>query len=210
MPQTDQRPSEDGAAHGGPASVPVAPVSLATIYWIFFQIGSLGFGGGLTAWLYRETVDKRKLLTEADFIGALTLAQVLPGINMTNLSVYVGARLRGGPGAVVATLGLISTPFFAIILFASLYARIQAVPALQHFLDGMATGAAGLLLAMGIRAVRAVGMQRVELVIMGLVIITVGLLRWPMIPVIVVLAPISVWLAWPAVDGTDAGPRKDA
>lgn len=187
-----------------PATVPdtladpaPAPVSLATIYWIFFQIGSLSVGGGLTAWLYRETVEKRRLMTETDFMGALTLAQVLPGINMTNLSVYVGQRLRGKSGALTALLGLISVPFFAIIAFASAYTHVQSIPILQLFLDGVATAAAGLLLSMGIKAVKVSGMERVQLVIMGLVIFTVGVLRWPMIPVILVLSPISVALVWP-------------
>ncbi|CAN0501556.1 unnamed protein product, partial [Phaeothamnion confervicola] len=103
-------------------------VPLATIFWIFFQIGALSIGGGLTAWLYREIVDKRRLMSGADFIGALTLAQVLPGINMTNLSVYVGQRLRGVEGALVAMFGLLLVPFFAIIAIGSVYAQLKSYP----------------------------------------------------------------------------------
>ena len=182
----------------------VAHMRLATIYWIFFQIGALSFGGGLTAWLYREVVEKRKLLDEADFLGGLTLAQVMPGINMTNLSVYVGKRLRGRAGAITAVVALLSAPFFAIVGFASVYSSIKTVPALQDVLDGMACAAVGLMLSMGIRAVQATRMQKVQLVIMGLVIVAVGLLRLPMIPVIVVLAPISVLLVWPWGTSEDA------
>ena len=182
----------------------IPQVSLATIYWIFLQIGGLSFGGGLTAWLYREVVEKRKLLDEADFLGGLTLAQVLPGINMTNLSIYVGQRLRGRAGALTAIVGLLSVPFFAILGFAAVYSRIKAVPAMQDFLDGMACAAVGLMLSMGIRAVQATRMQRVQLAIMGLVIFAVGVLRLPMIPVILVLAPISVALVWPWEASEDA------
>ncbi len=183
-----------------PPNDQVPQVSLLTIFWIFFQIGSLSVGGGLTAWLYREVVEKRRLMPEADFMGALTLAQVLPGINMTNLSVYVGQRLRGVQGALVAILGLILVPFFAIIFIGSIYARLQSVPNLHHFMDGLASSAVALLLAMGLKAVKVTRMQPVQLGLVGLVAVLVGIFRLPMVPVILVLAPISVWLAWKDIE----------
>ena len=164
-PDADAASNQAADAAGGSDDSP--HVSLGTIFWIFFQIGSLSFGGGLTAWLYREIVEKRKLMTEADFMGGMTLAQVLPGINMTNLSVYVGQRLRGVKGALVAMLGLILVPFFAIILIGSIYAQIKEYPALHHFLDGMAAAAVGLLMAMGIKAVKVTRMQPLQLGIAG-------------------------------------------
>ncbi len=188
---------------------PQPVVSLATIFWIFFQIGSLSVGGGLTAWLYREIVDKRKLMSGADFMGALTLAQVLPGINMTNLSVYVGQRLRGVGGALAAMLGLLLVPFFAIIAIGTIYAELKAYPAIHHFLDGMAAVAVGLLLSMGVKSIRVTRMQRAHLLIMAVVALTVGLLRWPMIPVILVMAPISIAMAWWSDDSSGADGDED-
>lgn len=191
-------PRLQAAAHSIPH------VRLVTIYWIFFQIGAFSFGGGLTAWLYREVVEKRKLLDEADFLGGLTLAQVMPGINMSNLSIYVGQRLRGRSGAITAIVALLSAPFFAVLGFAAIYSQLKTMPALQDILDGMACAAVGLVLSMGIRAVRATHMQKVQLVIMGLVIVAVGVIRLPMIPVILVLAPISIALSWPWEASEDA------
>ncbi len=202
MQQSDSRP-EAGAS-------PPPHVSLATIYWIFFQIGGLSFGGGLTAWLYREIVERRKLLQPADFMGGLTLAQVLPGINMANLSIYCGQRLRGVAGSVAAFFGLMSVPFFAVIGFATIYSWLVAVPYMQAVLDGVATAAVGLLMSMGVKSVRASQMRTAQFVIMGLVVLTIGVLRWPMVPVILVLTPISIALVWPwdksdrTRDGADA------
>ncbi len=179
-------------------------VSLGTIFWIFFQIGSLSIGGGLTAWLYREVVEKRQLLKDADFMSAMTLAQVLPGINMTNLSVYVGQRLRGLEGALTAIAGLLLVPFFAIIAIGTIYAQLRAYPWLSHVLDGMAAVAVGLLMSMCIKAVKVTRMDRVQIAIAAIVVVTVGLFRWPMIPVILVMVPLSVAIAWPrAVDESD-------
>ena len=205
MDQNPQQAPADLPHQAGPPE----PVSLGTIFWIFFQIGSLSVGGGLTAWLYREIVEKRKLMSEADFMGAMTLAQVLPGINMTNLSVYVGQRLRGVKGAIVAILGLILVPFFAIITIGSIYAKLKAQPGLHHILDGMAAAAVGLLLAMCIKAVKVTRMEPVQLGIGGLVILLVGVLRLPMVPVILVLAPVSIWLVWPNQEAAGSGEDRD-
>lgn len=194
-------PSPPGDGTGGDR---LSPVPLKTIYWIFFQIGALSVGGGLMAWLYREIVEKRKLMTESDFMGALTLAQVLPGINVANLSIYVGQRLAGAPGAVTAMLGLISLPFFAILGFGALYPFIRAVPALQDLLAGLAAAAVALLLAMGIKAMQVSRIRRSLLVIVGIVVLAVGVLKWPMIPVILVLAPASIALSWPRGDDGEA------
>lgn len=202
-------PSAHTAAEPPDGEVP--QVSLATIFWIFFQIGSLSVGGGLTAWLYREIVEKRRLMPEADFMGALTLAQVLPGINMTNLSVYVGQRLRGVQGALVAMLGLLLVPIFAIISVGSVYARLLDMPGLHHVMDGLASAAVALLLAMGLKAIKVTRMQPRQLGLAAVVVVLVGILRVPMVPVILVLAPISVWLAWKELEKApaDAKGRND-
>lgn len=189
---------------GAPTSEPAPQqVSLRTIFWIFFQIGALSFGGGLTAWLYREIVEKRNLMSGADFMGGMTLAQVMPGINMTNMSVYVGQRLRGVKGAVTAMAGLLLVPFFAIILIGTFYAQIKEIEVLHHFLDGVAATAVGLLLAMTIKAIKVTRMGAMQLFIGALVVLAVGILRLPMVPVILVLAPISIWLCWPKATGGD-------
>lgn len=193
-----------------PATAAPPQVSLGTIFWIFFQIGSLSVGGGLTAWLYREIVEKRKLMGEADFMGALTLAQVLPGINMANLSVYVGQRLRGVEGAVVAMIGLTLVPFFAIITIGSIYAQLKTQPALHHFLDGLAATAVGLLMAMTLKAIKVTRMDLVQIGIAGVVVLLVGVLRLPMVPIILAVAPISIALAWIRLSREAAAKRADA
>jgi hypothetical protein len=65
-------------------------------------IGAMSFGGGITGWVYRDVVLRRQWMTEAEFITGLSLAQTPPGGNVTNVSVYVGNRLRGIPGVLVA------------------------------------------------------------------------------------------------------------
>jgi chromate transporter len=172
------------------------PTPLRSIFGLFFQIGIMSFGGGLSAWLYREIVERRKWLTAVEFLSGMALVQALPGVNMTNLSVYVGQHLRGPKGSVAAVLGLLTGPFFIIIGLAAIFHRIQSVSWSHSVLEGVATTAVGLLFSMSVKAIRSAKMKLGHLAVLAAVVAAVGGLRWPMIPVVLVLAPISVALAW--------------
>jgi chromate transporter len=175
---------------------PVTPTRLRDIFWLFFQIGIMSFGGGLSAWLFREIVEKRKWLTATEFLSGLTLVQALPGVNMTNMSVYVGQRLRGVPGVLTALFGLLVGPFFILIGLSSAYHTIDDIAWSHAALAGLATSAVGLLLSMGVKAIRAFKPSIAHIVVLTIIVIAVGALRIPMVPVIIVMAPISVAIAW--------------
>ena len=156
----------------------------------------MSFGGGLSAWLFREIVEKRKWMTATEFLSGLTLVQALPGVNMTNMSVYVGQRLRGVPGVLTALFGLLVGPFFILIALRTAYHTIDDVPWSHAALAGLATTAVGLLLSMGVKAIRAFKPSMAHGLVLLIVVVTVGGFRLPMVPVIVLMAPISVAIAW--------------
>ena len=178
------------------SDAPAQPTRLRDIFWLFFQIGVMSFGGGLSAWLFREIVEKRKWLTATEFLSGLTLVQALPGVNMTNMSVYVGQRLRGVPGVLIALFGLLVGPFFILIALSTAYHTIEDIPWSHAALAGLATSAVGLLLSMGVKAIRAFKPSVAHGLVLIVVVAAVGGLRLPMVPVIVVMAPISVAIAW--------------
>src|SRR5215831_13111202 len=91
-------------------------VPLLSLMGVFFRVGITSFGGSTAAWLYREIVERRGWLDEPHFVTALTLAQVLPGANPVNLSIYVGSQLRGGIGGTAAAVGMIGPPFVIILI----------------------------------------------------------------------------------------------
>jgi chromate transporter len=177
-------------------TVQTSPPRLSALFSLFFQIGAMSFGGGLSAWLYREIVERRRWLSESDFLSGLALAQVMPGINMANLSVYVGQRLHGARGAIVALVALLSAPFFAIIALASVFGRINSVPWFHSLLAGIATAAVGLVLAVALKSLRTGPRGVAPFAAVFAVALTVGVLRWPMVPVVLCVAPLSVYLAW--------------
>jgi chromate transporter len=119
----------------------------------------------------------------------------MPGSGGVNLTVHVGRLLRGGPGAVVAALGLISGPLLVVIGLAVLYARIAGSPAVHAVLAGAAAAAVGLTLATGLKIAWRGDRSPVPLAITAATVLVVGVLRWPMVPVILGLAPASIGLA---------------
>ena len=166
------------------------------IFFLFLQIGLFSFGGGVLGWLYREVVEKRGWLRDTDFLGGLTVAQVMPGINVTNMAVYIGQRLRGVIGSAVAVVAILTGPFFFVIGLLMVYGQIQQISWAPNFMQGVATAAVGLFLSVGIKSIRKNIRGIGHYAVMLGIVVAVGILRWPMVPVVLCLAPVSVALAW--------------
>ena len=176
---------------------PLVPVTYGALYSVFFWIGSFSFGGGLMPWIQREFVIKRGWMRDEDFLPGVAMAQILPGVNSTNMAVYVGRHLLGVSGALVALVGMLTGPFLAMLLAAYTYKAILAAPALHAAMAGVAAAAIGMLLRMGVLAVRTAGAGVLSLAVMFSVFIAIGILKWPLVPVVLVATPLSVLIAWP-------------
>lgn len=172
-----------------------ARVSLLAILSVTARIGITSFGGSTAAWLYRELVEKRRWLDEEGFLTALMLSQVLPGANPVNLSIYVGSQLRGAAGAAAAALGMIGPPFVIILILGALYSRFGDSAIAHAVLAGLAAVGVGMTLSIGAKLAKKVT-QPVPVLIAGAIFVTVGVLHWPMIPVVLVLTPASIFWHW--------------
>jgi chromate transporter len=162
-------------------------VSLMQIIALFARVGLTSFGGGLSAWIYREVVTARGWLKDEEFLGALTLGQILPGSNVVNLSIYIGHRLRGPLGSVVAVSALLVPPMVVVVLFASVFHPFTQLAAVHRFLEGVAAAAIGMTASVGLRTARAaIATQRWPLLLIVAVFVAVGVLRWPLVPVAIV------------------------
>jgi chromate transporter len=164
----------------------------------------MSFGGALSGWMYREIVVRRRWLGEDDFLGGLALGQIMPGANVANLSLYIGHRLRGGVGAAAALLGMLLPPMVLVVVLAALYQRVADVGWVHRFVGGVAAAAIGLTVMIGIRAARRVERRAAPLAILLAIFLAVGVLRWPMVPVVLAGTPLSIALAWLASRGRNA------
>lgn len=196
MGDLEPTPPASPTADGGGAGLKLRPVSLAAIALLFARVGITSFGGGLSGWIYQEVVHRRRWLSEDEFFGGLTLSQIMPGVNVINLTLFVGQRLRGGAGTAVALLAFLLPPMVVIILLASIYDRISGIAWVHQALGGIAAAAAGLTVSMGVKAARGLKRRPWLGAILAATFLSIGVLRWPMIPVVLCLAPISVWLVW--------------
>jgi chromate transporter len=175
---------------------PKLPVRLPEIFALFGKIGLTSFGGGLSAWIYREVVDRRAWLSEEEFLAGLTLAQILPGPNVINISIYIGHRLRGWAGSVVAVLALLLPPMVVAVALLALFRNFSDLGWLHDLLEGIAAAAIGLTFSIGYRAARhSTRTNRWTPAVLLLVFVTIGVLRWPLIPVVLCVAPLAVLVA---------------
>ena len=101
-------------------------ISLFKLFLIFVKVGAILLGGGyvILPILMSEFVEKRNLVEQEDLIDYFALSQSLPGIIAANISMFVGYKLRGKIGAVIAMLGVIFVPFWCIVLLASVFSSI--------------------------------------------------------------------------------------
>ncbi len=181
-----------------PPPPPVTPhVPLLALYKTFFWVGMFSFGGGLSSWLHREIVDIRGWMTDDQFFSGYSLTHVLPGVNSSNLAVYIGQHLRGTPGAAVALLALLTGPFFVVIGAAVAYRYLLQVPGFQAAVAGIAAAAIGMLIRLGFIAARKATTGVAPVLIMLAIFVAIGLLRWPLVTVVLVMAPISIAISWP-------------
>jgi chromate transporter len=170
------------------------PVSVVSLFAVCLKIGLLSFGGGLSAWLHREFVERKSWISEDDFASTLAISQMLPGANVVNLVVCLGEQLKGLVGAVVCMTGFLAGPFFAVIGLSSLIDHIGKSSFLDTALSGVAAAATGLLIVMCWKGVRRTAQSHFGVAVA--VAVSVGILDLPILVVAACLAPLSVWISW--------------
>jgi chromate transporter len=137
-----------------PPEPPAPPVrarpTLGALCRGFLLIGAIGFGG-VMPWARWLIVERRGWLDPAEFTDMLALAQFLPGPNVGNLAVVLGARFHGGRGAAVSLLALFALPAACVVLLGALYDRFAANLIVARALSGLAAAASGLVVATAIK-----------------------------------------------------------
>ena len=175
-------------------TVPARP-SLATIAMVFARVSLSSFGGGNSAWMRRELVERLGWLSDEAFMAGFAMCQILPGATTVNLSIFLGTSLRGAAGAVAAGLGIVLPPMTIVLALAAAYFAFGQVPAVQHVLAGMCAAAIGLTLQMGLSSARRSFHGWIDWAIALAVLVAIGWLRWPLVQVMAAVVPLSVGLA---------------
>jgi chromate transporter len=168
------------------------PPTLTGLFFIFSRIGLTSFGGGLSGWLLREFVQDRDWISEEDFLNGLAISQALPGINVKNMAIWIGHRLLGWRGAVLAVAGIIIPPAIFIIVLGTVLAHLMQFPLAHILLAGAAAAATGLSLSMGVTTASRVPRRLLPLLFLVGTFVAVGILRLPLVWVVIVGGGLSV------------------
>ena len=103
------------------------------LFLSFFQISLFSFGGGYAALplIQGQVVNVHHWLSMTEFTDLITISQMTPGPIAINAATFVGMKLTGMPGAVVATLGYITPSCIIVTIIAKLYLKYREMDMLQ-------------------------------------------------------------------------------
>lgn len=127
--------------------------NLRGIFTTFFKLGTLAIGGGFTLipLIKKEIVDKNEWVSSKEMVDIFALSQSTPGILAVNSSIFIGYKLRGALGSLVALLGvilpsiLVMSTFFFVLSFTKNNIHIEKI------LNGVKTGVAALVTVAAIK-----------------------------------------------------------
>ena len=122
--------------------------NLFQLYWSFFKIGGLTFGGGLSMlpMLERELVQRRKWVTEEEILDFYAIGQCTPGIIAVNTATFVGYKKEKILGGIFATLGMISPSIIVISLVAAFFEMFLSNKWFSHAMMGVRSVVCAMLI----------------------------------------------------------------
>jgi len=170
--------------------------TLGGLFLSFLKIGLVGFGGGVAvlAQIRTLTVFKRRWLTDSDFAEALALAQSLPGTSAGNSVTYIGLRLRGWRGAVVAMSGFILPSMLMMIGLAITYKHLRSFSDTQQFFHGLNGAVVALILVTAWRMGRNILTKRWQWLLAVLAFLAVAILDATVLEVVFAAGLIGIYM----------------
>jgi chromate transporter len=160
------------------------PRSKRELFLSFTVLALQGFGGVLAV-VQRELVEKKRWMSREQFVEDWAVAQIMPGPNVVNLSLMIGGRYFGLGGALAGLAGMLTAPLVVVLLLAIAFGGVSHEAWAQGALRGMGAVSAGLIAAVGLKLISALRnnpMGRPVCVALAAVsFVGVGLLRWPLV-----------------------------
>ena len=118
------------------------------LFFIFFKVGSVSFGGGyaMISMIHEEML-ARGWLSEETLLNLIAVSESTPGPIAVNMATFVGSQTGGVLGALAATLGVVLPSFMIILLIAALIRNLLKYKGTQAFLGGVRPCVVGLIFA---------------------------------------------------------------
>ncbi|HOB29547.1 MAG: chromate transporter [Dethiobacteria bacterium] len=144
---------------------------LCSLYGIFLKIGLFTIGGGyaMIPLMEREIITRHGWLTAAEFLDIVAVAEVTPGPLAINAATFIGYRLGGFGGAMLASLGVITPSLVILLLFGNFLMQLILDPCAERFLKGLRPALIALI------SVAVITLGRAALVDLTTALIAAGL-----------------------------------
>lgn len=125
-------------------------MALINLFLTFLKIGMFGFGGGyaMIPFIEREVVINNSWITDVEFLDIMGISQMTPGPVAINTATFVGFRVDGVVGALVATFGVVIFSFIAVVFISKSMDKFKD----NKYLNGVFTGLKPVLIALIISA----------------------------------------------------------
>ena len=169
------------------------------IFWSFFQIGLFSFGGGYAAMplIQNQVVEINGWLSMSEFADVITISQMTPGPIAINSATFVGIRIAGILGAIIATIGCVLPSCIVVLLLAFIYYKYRGLSTVQGVLNGLRPAVIAMIASAGVSLLivalwkenqSSFRVEDVDLVSVGIFSMAIFILRkWKVNPIFVML-----------------------
>jgi chromate transporter len=170
--------------------------TLGGLFLSFLKIGLVGFGGGVAvlAQIRALTVRKRRWLTDSEFAETVALAQSLPGTSAGNSVTYIGVRLLGWRGAIVAMSGFILPSMLIMIGLAIVYKHVQNFSGTERFFHGLNGAVVALILVTAWRMGKSILTKGWQWLLAVLAFLAVAILDATVIEVVFAAGLVGIYM----------------
>ncbi|HCW54499.1 MAG TPA: chromate transporter [Clostridium sp.] len=165
---------------------------LLELFISFFKIGAFTLGGGfaMIPIIQKEIVDDKKWIAEDEFLDMVALSQSAPGPIAVNISAFVGKKVLGVKGLIVAALGAILPSFIIIILVASIFLNIENNSIVLRVFKGIRPAVVALIAVPVINLSKTANVNKKNIIIPILAAVLVA--GFNVTPILIVLGGIAI------------------
>lgn len=173
-----------------------AMISFSEARTMWAKIGLLSFGGpaGQIALMHREVIDKRKLIDEKEFLSALNFCMLLPGPEAMQLAIYIGWKLHGLKGGLMAGLLFILPGACVLYALSTIYVLFGTVPVIANLFWGIKAAVLAIVLEALLRVAKRALKGPIDYTIAAAAFLALFVFAIPF-PFVVAVAALFGWVA---------------
>lgn len=120
-----------------------------SLFKTFFLIGMFSFGGGVASMelIRSRVVTQQMWMTDSEFTDIISISEMTPGPLGINIASFVGTRVGGVPGTILATFGYVAPAVVIVMFLAWIYYRYRSLPGIQGIIKGLHPAIAAMVFA---------------------------------------------------------------